>query len=716
MKEEPAPHLKDFERPTEVKKAKDFEGFEMADTGTSLSTKGAILVEMSPEEYLKRCAAMFNDTEGKSSNLTMQVRQLSRKTIDELKEKMQSGTKMYTPWLDERGIHGQEGRHRAAAAYELGIEKIPVVYWERQKSDSRMDEEPASWITLENGEHVPLNEHGKAIGGAGGWAAGKDFSKARSEKTEKEVSAPGSIESGSFNVEKPESHMTAFKPAAEGIRFSYEDEYVKLDKLTRDEWFEVNRDRLVELYKEERKKAKEEGTTPPTPKDIMNREWYGGRTEDVTHDLHMVSKKEADETLYEAMGENVFHGWFRDANSDYKPRVIDAIISSADTRNAALSVMHENYEAVTGEKIDFEEFLRTPITMYRGGHGQKHTDNDVFSAYSFSRKVAEGFAGKDGTIYTAEIRPIDTWGSVSTNLESEIMVPSWIAPNKNTDSRYDEAEFSPNRFKNALSLYVLFEKINEKHYSKKLSVANKRRKGIIKTETRADADNRLAFGLCKEYGIELPEGAEPKDAWDALKGVTGKSPTWFYKHPGVKATRKKTEAAPKKTEEEPKKAGPYEPELLGREKGGDPIYSDETWKFLATGAVSFANVSFKQNMLEKHKTKHGPLPDGDGTYTAEEVENMNERARELLSQPVGGDIDGYVRNNGMIVRYSKSRNEYAAGLPGKKIHTIHKLNKEHERVIDGKVKALKGYEYFLQQKAEQEKKWKESSNAPAVGK
>ena len=31
------------------------------------------------------------------------------------------------------------------------------------------------------------------------------------------------------------------------------------------------------------------------------------------------------------------------------------------------------------------------------------------------------------------------------------------------------------------------------------------------------ANNRLPFGLCKEYGIQLPDGATPKDAWYALK-------------------------------------------------------------------------------------------------------------------------------------------------------------------------------------------------------
>lgn len=31
------------------------------------------------------------------------------------------------------------------------------------------------------------------------------------------------------------------------------------------------------------------------------------------------------------------------------------------------------------------------------------------------------------------------------------------------------------------------------------------------------ANNKLPFGLCENYHIELPEGATPKDAWEALR-------------------------------------------------------------------------------------------------------------------------------------------------------------------------------------------------------
>ncbi len=38
-------------------------------------------------------------------------------------------------------------------------------------------DKPVRWITLRNGVHIPIDRNGTAIGGAGGWAVGKDFSE-----------------------------------------------------------------------------------------------------------------------------------------------------------------------------------------------------------------------------------------------------------------------------------------------------------------------------------------------------------------------------------------------------------------------------------------------------------------------------------------------------------------------------------------------------------
>ena len=65
---------------------------------------------------------------------------------------------------------------------------------------SRYDEAPTSWVTLENGAHVPLNESGKAIGGAGGYAKGKDFSGAKgSDKSSSSSSVKSSVPKSKSN-------------------------------------------------------------------------------------------------------------------------------------------------------------------------------------------------------------------------------------------------------------------------------------------------------------------------------------------------------------------------------------------------------------------------------------------------------------------------------------------------------------------------------------
>ena len=40
---------------------------------------------------------------------------------------------------------------------------------------------------------------------------------------------------------------------------------------------------------------------------------------------------------------------------------------------------------------------------------------------------------------------------------------------------------------------------------------------VIDDEGGTTNKNALPFGLCKKFGISLPDGARPRDAWEALK-------------------------------------------------------------------------------------------------------------------------------------------------------------------------------------------------------
>jgi len=86
---------------------------------------------MTPDEYIAR---IVNENIG--TTYSGQIRSLSKELIGKYKEAMlKKGTKFPTPVLEYRhGLKGidlwQEGRHRAVAAKEAGLEKIPVWLFE----------------------------------------------------------------------------------------------------------------------------------------------------------------------------------------------------------------------------------------------------------------------------------------------------------------------------------------------------------------------------------------------------------------------------------------------------------------------------------------------------------------------------------------------------------------------------------------------------------
>lgn len=84
----------------------------------------AQLVEMSPEEYIRRCAdEIFKDD---VATLESVISSRDQKNIDKYAQMMKEGTEFDTPYLDYDSSN-QEGLHRALAAYEAGLDVMPVV-------------------------------------------------------------------------------------------------------------------------------------------------------------------------------------------------------------------------------------------------------------------------------------------------------------------------------------------------------------------------------------------------------------------------------------------------------------------------------------------------------------------------------------------------------------------------------------------------------------
>ncbi len=77
---------------------------------------GGRIVEMSPDEFLKM-------------SRPLKIDELSRENIDLLKQHIQAKGE-----LDPLALYGnglEDGRHRAIAAKELGIDKVPVLTWRK---------------------------------------------------------------------------------------------------------------------------------------------------------------------------------------------------------------------------------------------------------------------------------------------------------------------------------------------------------------------------------------------------------------------------------------------------------------------------------------------------------------------------------------------------------------------------------------------------------
>lgn len=262
-----------------------------------------------------------------------------------------------------------------------------LVVW---NTDGEREDEP-KWITTEGGKHIQIE------------------------------SETGAVLKGNIGQNKGDHRVSE--------KLRPQNDYDMTEVYGRQEFIRKNLEKLKPIYETEGG----EGIDNELLKVKLNRN---------NSNLKPMDKEEVYDILGKVREETHASGWFRGADSGYKPRIIEGVTDTPEARNASLNLMYElykgycEYSGETAEK-DFNRFLETPIKMYRGGKGQKHTEDDVFSSYSFDKDIAKKFAGESGRVYEAEIRPIDTFGSLNATGEYEIMVPRIIAPNGEQDSRDD---------------------------------------------------------------------------------------------------------------------------------------------------------------------------------------------------------------------------------------------------------------------------------------
>ena len=154
--------------------------------------------------------------------------------------------------------------------------------------------------------------------------------------------------------------------------------------------------------------------------DAVKELWYEKRASEELKNLHEMDIYDAVDQVRDAIPSNVSAGWFRNADSDYKPKLMDAVMGNPGTLNAGMNIAYNNYKNSTDNPKSFNQWLRTPQTMYRGDRGQQTVGGDIFTSFTPDRRVAEKFGSN---ITTRKIRPIDTWGSFQTTGEQEFLIP-----------------------------------------------------------------------------------------------------------------------------------------------------------------------------------------------------------------------------------------------------------------------------------------------------
>lgn len=164
-------------------------------------------------------------------------------------------------------------------------------------------------------------------------------------------------------------------------------------------------------------------------KDIANSAftmWKQIHYDNSSKGLHKISNEEAIQVIQDNIQASHITGWFREFNSDYKPKIEQAIMTSPELRNASLNISHRVYQESSGKRVDFEEFLDMEVEVYRGGNF-KFVKNDVFVSYSFDKGIADKFKTRDKQeVLSRKIKIRDTLGSLQTDGEAEVMVPRMV--------------------------------------------------------------------------------------------------------------------------------------------------------------------------------------------------------------------------------------------------------------------------------------------------
>lgn len=111
------------------------------------------IVEMSPDEYFKRCAKL------QGTSVDEQYNYIRASQVNSLFEKVKQGVKLNMGYIDY-DMETQEGRHRVMLAKKLGCETIPVAIFLRPNQEDPFLSSKKSQINVKNYKDVKQDSNG----------------------------------------------------------------------------------------------------------------------------------------------------------------------------------------------------------------------------------------------------------------------------------------------------------------------------------------------------------------------------------------------------------------------------------------------------------------------------------------------------------------------------------------------------------------------------
>lgn len=120
----------------------------------------------------------------------------------------------------------------------------------------------------------------------------------------------------------------------------------------------------------------------------------------------------------------IFEKWFFKENREARDAVGDVVSSHAGMKDASLVSMWHRYNYNNKTNLPYEEFLQTPMPVYRADDNPELSDNNNYLSFSMDKDKAKKF-GEQIAEYI--IRPIDTIGTPNvlhdgTRNEDEVLI------------------------------------------------------------------------------------------------------------------------------------------------------------------------------------------------------------------------------------------------------------------------------------------------------